>query len=151
MHRFDTSKSTSKKKGVNSTIYRTQILKRALKRPWHNMLSRWRGWAASPRIVEDGARVHSAKICLKERQKQGYKMLFHPPYSPDLNCIEHAWAEVKRRLRQYDPRPRTVDELWEAAQIVWDNIPREYFKKLVDIMKARRRDVQQAKGGASRW
>lgn len=70
------------KKSLNVLLYQAQILKKALVRPWKNMVSRWRGWGATPFIVEDGARVHTAKICLKERKKHGYRMLVHPPLLP---------------------------------------------------------------------
>lgn len=74
-----------------------------------------------------------------------------PPYSPDLNCIEHAWAELRRRLSLVEPRPRNIDELWEAAQQVWDEIPASFFKKLVRSMRDRWVAVKKAKGGATRY
>ena len=38
-------------------------------------------------------------------------MLFLPPYSPDLNPIEMAFAKFKECLRQ--AQARTVDALWD--------------------------------------
>ena len=42
--------------------------------------------------------------------------MFLPPYSPDLNPIEMAFAKLKAHLRAM--AMRTIDELWKAiAQI----------------------------------
>ena len=39
-------------------------------------------------------------------------LLFVPPYSPDLNPIEMAFAKLKAHLRA--TAARTIGELWEA-------------------------------------
>ncbi len=39
-------------------------------------------------------------------------MLFLPPYSPDLNPIEMAFAKLKAHLRA--TAARTIDALWKA-------------------------------------
>jgi transposase len=42
----------------------------------------------------------------------GAWVLFLPPYSPDLNPIEHGWSKVKTRLRAL--KPRTLEEVLTA-------------------------------------
>jgi transposase len=42
----------------------------------------------------------------------GASLLFLPPYSPDLNPIEQAFAKLKAMLRA--STLRTVDALWNA-------------------------------------
>ena len=42
----------------------------------------------------------------------GAQLLFLPPYSPDFNPIELAFAKLKARLRK--AAERTVDGLWNA-------------------------------------
>src|SRR5690349_24122192 len=42
----------------------------------------------------------------------GAKLLFIPPYSPDLNPIELAFSKLKARLRA--KALRTADALWKA-------------------------------------
>lgn len=42
----------------------------------------------------------------------GAGLVFLPPYSPDLNPIEHCWAKVKTRLRAL--KPRTHEALLDA-------------------------------------
>lgn len=50
-------------------------------------------------IVMDNARFHKNKRIKKLLNRHGHRILWLPPYSPDLNPIEKKWAEVKK-LRQ---------------------------------------------------
>jgi transposase len=51
-------------------------------------------------IVLDNARFHQSPTTLKLVEKAGCRLLFLPPYSPDLNPIEHLRAAFKTRLRK---------------------------------------------------
>ena len=57
-------------------------------------------------IIMDNARFHRKKqlsILLEKfnfQQKADVQLLFLPPYSPDLNPIEHYWAHVKNKVRK---------------------------------------------------
>ena len=59
----------------------------------------------------------------------GATLLYLPPYSPDFNPIEMAFAKLKAILRQ--AAARTVDDLWDAvAQSLDEFTPtecRNYF------------------------
>jgi transposase len=46
----------------------------------------------------------------------GAKLLYLPPYSPDFNPIENAFAKLKALLRK--AAERTVDGLWNAIGAV---------------------------------
>ena len=64
-------------------------------------------------VILDNLAVHkSAKAaqCLKEK---GAWFLFLPPYSPDLNPIEMAFAKLKAHLRK--AAARSYDALWRAV------------------------------------
>ena len=47
----------------------------------------------------DNATFHKSKESLELVEKAGCKILFLPPYSPDLNPIEIFWANFKKMVR----------------------------------------------------
>ena len=64
-------------------------------------------------VILDNLKVHDsakAKMALAER---GAWFLFLPPYSPDLNPIEMAFAKLKAHLRAAGAR--TYEALWRAV------------------------------------
>lgn len=48
-------------------------------------------------IVMDNAPIHTAKDIDELITKRGYKSIYLPPYSPELNPIEQLWAIVKNK------------------------------------------------------
>ena len=52
-------------------------------------------------IVMDNASFHKNEVLLQEIRRSGHIIEFLPPYSPDLNPIEHKWAEKKAYRRKY--------------------------------------------------
>lgn len=51
-------------------------------------------------IVMDNATFHKNETLLQEIRCAGHIVEFLPPYSPDLNPIEHKWAEKKAYRRR---------------------------------------------------
>jgi transposase len=60
----------------------------------------------------DNLPAHKVNGVLELIQARGAKVLFLPPYSPDLNPIELCWSKVKSALRK--AKARTIDALIEA-------------------------------------
>ena len=50
-------------------------------------------------IILDNAKVHKSPEILDLADSAGCKVVFLPPYSPDLNPIEKFWANLKRAIK----------------------------------------------------
>ncbi|KJV97531.1 DDE superendonuclease family protein, partial [Orientia tsutsugamushi str. Sido] len=50
-------------------------------------------------VVMDNAAFHKSKKTKELIESVGCKVIFLPPYSPDLNPIEKFWANMKRCIR----------------------------------------------------
>ena len=50
-------------------------------------------------LILDNAPFHRKSHIYDIADDYGFKVIFLPPYSPDLNPIEKIWANIKRRLR----------------------------------------------------
>ena len=51
-------------------------------------------------LVMDNASFHKNKLIEEEVKKAGHFLEYLPSYSPDLNPIEHKWAQAKSRRRK---------------------------------------------------
>jgi transposase len=60
-------------------------------------------------IIMDNARFHKRQDMIQAIHDQGIILEYLPPYSPDLNPIEHKWAQAKAFRRRYRC---DVDELF---------------------------------------
>ena len=82
-----------------------------------------------------------------------------PPYSPDLNPIEHCWFPLKENVYITFPelldlrggRSRIEKELGEACLAAWDTLKDELFESLVCSMPDRVEAVINAKGVYTRF
>ena len=70
-------------------------------------------------IVMDNASFHSKKRLISAAQNYSCKLLFLPPYSPELNPIEKFWAWLKRFLRKFLPFVTSFDDALFAAFQLW--------------------------------
>jgi transposase len=61
-------------------------------------------------IVMDNASFHRKGRLSLLAEKGGFRLIFLPPYSPELNPIEHFWAWLKRYLRKTLPLHRSFDD-----------------------------------------
>jgi transposase len=55
-------------------------------------------------VVMDNASFHKSDKIKQLIESVGCKLLFLPPYSPDLNPIEHVWANLKALIRRHKDR-----------------------------------------------
>ncbi len=52
-------------------------------------------------VVLDNASFHKNPAIRDLIEKAGSNLIYLPPYSPDLNPIEHHWHSVKNTLRKH--------------------------------------------------
>lgn len=64
-------------------------------------------------VVADNLSSHKNAKAEKMIKAAGCRVLFLPPYSPDLNPIEEMWSKVKAYLREAEAR--TLPALYEAV------------------------------------
>lgn len=94
---------------------------------------------------------HTSALAKSWLEAQGLRVMSWPAQSPDLNPIEHVWAELKRRLGQYPEAPRGAFELWSRVEIEWKRIPLDYCRRLVESMPSRVKAVISARGAHTKY
>ena len=61
-------------------------------------------------IIMDNARFHRKSDCEEIVTAHGHSILWLPPYSPDKNLIERAWANMKNWLRIHAQRFLSIQD-----------------------------------------
>jgi transposase len=69
-------------------------------------------------VILDNLSSHKSVAAAAALKERGAWFLFLPPYSPDLNPIEMAFAKLKAHLRRI--KARTIDDLWRAVGNICD-------------------------------
>jgi len=69
-------------------------------------------------VILDNLASHKSEKAKKILKSRGAWFLFLPPYSPDLNPIEMAFAKLKAHLRRIGAR--TIEALWKAIGNICD-------------------------------
>ena len=72
-------------------------------------------------VVMDNLSAHKRARVREAIEQAGGMLLYLPPYSPDMNPIELAFAKLKALLRKAGKR--TVDGLWEFLGQALDAFP----------------------------
>lgn len=85
----------------NSEIYETYIEKVLIPKLKPGMV-----------LIIDNARFHKSKKVQALIESVGCRLIFLPPYSPDLNPIEHSWHAIKNNIRKL---AQTINDFYQAA------------------------------------
>ena len=143
----------SRRGGVTARRY-IEILEEAL--PWflHEM-----GGVEHVLFMQDNAPIHKAKIVGDWLRENDVQVMVWPPYSPDLNPIEHVWAKLKRMLHKWYPEleemaggvPVVRESIEKAVTHCWQHLDPEYLRKLARGMPRRVQAVLKAKGWYTRY
>jgi len=80
-----------------------------------------------------------------------------PPYSPDLNLIEHVWNWMKNWIQEhywrarYNPSKLTLTQLKQIILDAWNAVPDSYIETLYNSWRARCQAVIDANRGPTRY
>jgi hypothetical protein len=105
-------------------------------------------------FMQDNAPVHTAIVVKEWLQEMAIESINWPPYSPDLNPIEHAWMRLKETIYQLDPHIEsyrgTKEEIRRyfkgLIEQAWIEISQDYFNNLIESMPRRVEAVIAAQG-----
>ncbi|WP_353307155.1 transposase [Spiroplasma ixodetis] len=76
-------------------------------------------------IVLDNATFHKSKLTQQLIENTGRKLLFLPPYSPNLNQIEHFWFDIKHNIRKI--LPNYWPNIKKAIDFVFQDMSKPFF------------------------
>jgi transposase len=80
-------------------------------------------------VIMDNLPAHKVGGVRQAIEQAGANLLYLPPYSPDFNPIEMAFAKLKALIRK--AAARTIPELWDAIAEAINHFPpdecRNYF------------------------
>ena len=115
-------------------------------------------YRAGMTFMQDNASIHNAKVIKKYLRAMGIATLKWPPYSPDLNPIEHMWRILKDRIKRQHPYLESMGDsetafkaLIKACQQEWKAIKRWFMRALIRSMPRRMQAVIAAKGWQTKY
>jgi transposase len=83
-------------------------------------------------LVCDNASYHRGERVQQLCDAVGVRLMYLPPYCPELNPIELGFAAIKQRIRSSQILDRTDDPEWEirrvTAEILQDNFCYKIYK-----------------------
>jgi hypothetical protein len=97
-------------------------------------------------FMQDNASIHTAHSVRDWFQARGIPLVINwPPYSPDLNPIEHIWWMLKTRVCEMFPdvaadkseSEHARQRLESCLQAAWDTLEKEKFDVLYKSMSKR--------------
>jgi transposase len=109
---IDETGTTTKMTRLRGRARRGQRLK--MKAPFGH----WGTLKKGDMVILDNLSSHKSEKAAAILKARGAWFLYLPPYSPDLNPIEMAFAKLKAHLRK--AKARTVDALWQAVGSICD-------------------------------
>ena len=95
-------------------------------------------------FMQDNAPIHTAQKVRQWFEDNGVDTSDWPPYSPDLNPIEHIWKALKELVMKMFPEVDGKGKS-EEQKLAWNALPVGLFESLVESMPRRIEAVIAAK------
>eukprot|EP00703_Trepomonas_sp_PC1_P000857 JAP95749.1 Transposable element Tcb2 transposase [Trepomonas sp. PC1] len=96
-------------------------------------------------LQQDNAPIHTSAYTLRELALMGISVMEWPPHSPDLNPIEHLWANIKYKLRGLKITDR--QSFIDIVRGEWRAYPQDTLKNYIKSMPQRVQACIDAEGG----
>jgi transposase len=103
-------------------------------------------------LVMDSDPKHTAGSTVSALQSAGVEFIPKsdwPARSPDLNPIEHVWAQIKRIVRK--ERPKSQYTLKSTVRREWDDLALPFIHNLVESMPSRLKAVIKRRGARTKY
>jgi transposase/uncharacterized coiled-coil protein SlyX len=100
-------------------------------------------------FLQDNAPQHKSFLIRTWLFNHGIQCIDFPPYSPDLNPIENLWADLARRVEQF--QCETMEELQDIVAEEWKVTDKEYMRSLARSMPERCQAVIDAHGDHTKY
>jgi transposase len=71
-------------------------------------------------VIMDNVKFHQIEGVKELIEARGAKLIYLPPYSPELNPIEEMWSKIKTILRKH--RARTLAKFEDAIKIAFESV-----------------------------
>jgi len=109
-------------------------------------------------FMQDNASIHTAIKVREWLISHGVWTMTWPPYSPDLNPIEHLWYELKKKVFELYPEledqgnsAQALRNLQDACKEAWALISEGLMDRLVESMEDRIAAVIRAQGWQTKY
>ena len=104
--------------------------------------------------MQDNAPIHTANKVKRWFEDNEIKIMPWPPYSPNMNPIENAWARLKELMYDVNPNLGSLtgseddirNVIVKALEKAWESLSDKYIKKLVKSMNNQVNAALLAKG-----
>lgn len=115
-------------------------------------------WEPGMVFMQDNAPIHTAYVTKKWFEDNAIPLLDWPPYSPDLNPIEHIWWHLKAMVKKMFPDLEKLGKgeealaaLERALIIAWDEVDETIIESCLKSLCRRRDAVIAAKGWHTKY
>ncbi len=139
--------------GVTGRMYQ-RMLERELPLVYHHDASN----TSSTIFIHDNAPIYTAHVVTNWLQQSRYNVIDWPPYSPDLNLIEHCWQPLRLNAHSIAPQLLQTTNKEQAEVLLhdvlsnaWNAIPRSHFDKLIESMPRRVKAVIDTEGWYTKY
>lgn len=109
-------------------------------------------------FVQDNAPIHNAGYTREFLEQHGVYVIDWPPYSPDLNPIEHIWHWLKKRVYRDNPQfpgagkgEQGKKDFRVALCQAWRQLPQRLIRQLIASMPRRLAAVRKARGWQTKY